>query len=44
MQGQVTQTEIVVDGGFGSLLDIAQGTDGFLYFSSATSIMRIVPQ
>jgi glucose/arabinose dehydrogenase len=44
MQGQVTQTEIVVDGGFGSLLDITQGTDGFLYFSSATSIMRIVPQ
>lgn len=43
-QGQITQSEIVVDGGFGQLLDIVQGPDGFLYFSSTTAILRIVPQ
>ena len=43
-RGQIIQSETVVDGGFGSLLDIVQGTDGFLYFSSTTDIMRIVPQ
>jgi len=42
--GQVTQTEVVVDGGFGSLLDIVQGPDGFLYFSSTDAILRIRPQ
>jgi glucose/arabinose dehydrogenase len=44
MQGQVAQTEIVVDGGFGALLDVVQGPDGFLYFSSMTTVLRIVPQ
>jgi glucose/arabinose dehydrogenase len=43
-QGMITETEILVDGGFGSLLDIVEGPDGFLYFSSETAIMRIVPQ
>ena len=42
--GQVTTNEIVVDGGFGQLLDIVQGPEGFIYFSSTTAIMRIVPQ
>ncbi|HEV8525731.1 MAG TPA: PQQ-dependent sugar dehydrogenase [Terriglobales bacterium] len=42
--GQITTNEIVVDGGFGQLLDIVQGPDGFIYFSSTTAIMRIVPQ
>ena len=42
--GQITTNEIVVDGGFGLLLDIVQGPDGFIYFSSTTAIMRIVPQ
>jgi len=44
MQGQITQSEIVVTGGFGQLLDVVQGPDGFLYFSSTTAILRIVPQ
>lgn len=43
-QGQVTESAIVVDGGFGQLLDIVQGPDGFLYFSSTGAIHRIVPQ
>lgn len=41
--GQITFSEIVVDGGFGQLLDIVQGPDGFIYFSSMTAIMRMVP-
>jgi len=44
MQGQITQSEVVVSGGSGQLLDIIQGPDGFLYFSSTTAILRIVPQ
>ncbi len=43
-QGMITETEILVDGGFGALLDIVEGPDGFLYFSSETAIRRIVPQ
>lgn len=43
-QGQITQSEVVVNGGFGQLLDIVQGPDGFLYFSSTAAILRIVPQ
>jgi len=34
----------VVDGGFGPLLDIVQGPDGFLYFASQTAILRLVPE
>jgi len=41
--GQVTQAEVVVSGGFGPLFDIVQGPDGFLYFSTADSIRRLVP-
>jgi glucose/arabinose dehydrogenase len=44
MAGQISSSEIVVDGGFGGLVDIIQGPDGFLYFSSTTAIHRIVPQ
>lgn len=44
MQGQITQSEVIVTGGFGSLLDIVQGPDGLLYFSSTTAILRIIPQ
>ena len=44
LQGQITSSEIVVNGGFGALVDIVQGPDGFIYFSSTTAIMRIVPQ
>lgn len=43
-QGTITFSETVVDAGFGSLLDIVQGPDGFLYFSSTNAILRIVPQ
>ncbi len=43
-QGMITQSEIVVDGGMGNLLDIVRGPDGALYFSSTTAIFRIVPQ
>jgi glucose/arabinose dehydrogenase len=42
-QGQITQSEVVVNGGFGALFDIVQGPDGFLYFSTSDSIRRIVP-
>jgi len=42
-QGQITQSTVVVDGGFGPLFDIVQGPDGFLYFSSGNAILRIVP-
>ena len=42
--GNITFSETVVDGGFGSLLDIVQAPDGNIYFSSATAIHRIVPQ
>jgi glucose/arabinose dehydrogenase len=42
-QGQITETAIVVDGGFGSLLDIVTGPDGAIYFSSTTGIHRIRP-
>ncbi|MGH9557277.1 MAG: PQQ-dependent sugar dehydrogenase [Terriglobales bacterium] len=41
--GQITPAELVVSGGFGPLFDIVQGPDGFLYFSTADSIRRIVP-
>jgi hypothetical protein len=44
LAGQITSSETVVNGGFGSLLDIVQGPDGFIYFSSTTAIHRMVPQ
>jgi glucose/arabinose dehydrogenase len=44
LQGQILESEVVVDGGFGPLLDIVEGLDGFIYFSSDTAILRIVPQ
>ncbi len=44
LQGMITLTEIVVDGGMGNLLDIVQSPDGALYFSSTTTIFRIVSQ
>jgi len=44
MAGQISSSEIVVDGGFGGLVDIVQGPEGFIYFSSTTAIHRIVPQ
>ncbi|HXE75038.1 MAG TPA: PQQ-dependent sugar dehydrogenase [Candidatus Xenobia bacterium] len=43
-QGTITETEVVMAGGMGNLLDIVQGPDGALYFSSTTAILRIVPQ
>jgi glucose/arabinose dehydrogenase len=43
-QGRIQSSEVVVDGGFGELLDIVEGPDGFLYFSSPNAIWRIVPQ
>lgn len=43
-QGQITDSAIVVDGGFGALFDVVQGPDGFIYFSSQNSILRLVPQ
>ncbi len=43
-QGRIVSSEVVVDGGLGQLLDIVQGPDGFLYFSSTSAIHRIVPQ
>lgn len=43
-QGRLISSEIVVDGGFGALLDIVEGPDGFIYFSSTGAILRIVPQ
>ncbi len=43
-QGMITETEVVVAGGLGNLLDIVQGPDGALYFSSTTTLFRIVPQ
>jgi glucose/arabinose dehydrogenase len=43
-QGQITASETVVTGSFGPLFDIVQGPDGFLYFSSADAVRRIVPQ
>jgi hypothetical protein len=42
--GRITSSQIVVDGGFGDLLDVIQGPDGYIYFSSPTAIMRIVPR
>ena len=36
--------EILVDGGLGGLIDIAQGPDGYVYFNSSTAILRLVPQ
>ncbi len=42
-QGEVTQTQVIVDAGFGPMFDIVQGPDGFLYFSSSDAIRRIVP-
>lgn len=44
LQGQITSSEVVVNEGFGNLVDIIQGPDGFIYFSSTTAIIRIVPQ
>lgn len=43
-QGMITETEVVVAGGMGNLLDIVPGPDGALYFSSTTAIFRIIPQ
>ena len=42
--GRITSSQIVVDGSFGDLLDVIQGPDGYIYFSSPTAIMRIVPR
>lgn len=43
-QGQISETAVVVDGGFGALFDVVPGPDGFIYFSSQTAILRLVPQ
>lgn len=42
--GEILFSEVVVDGGFGPLLDILPGPGGNIYFSSANGIHRIVPQ
>ena len=42
--GQIVESSILVDVAFGALLDIVEGPDGFLYFSSSNAIHRIVPQ
>jgi len=34
----------VVDAGFGPLLDVVEGPEGFIYFSSPTAILRLVPE
>jgi glucose/arabinose dehydrogenase len=40
----ITSSEIILNGGNGPLFDIITGPDGFLYFSTQNSILRIVPQ
>jgi glucose/arabinose dehydrogenase len=40
----VSNPEVLVNGEFGPLLDITQGPDGLIYFSSQTSIVRLVPK
>ncbi len=42
-QGQLIESEILVDRGFGQLLDIVAGPDGFIYFSSTSAIHRLRP-
>jgi glucose/arabinose dehydrogenase len=43
-QGNVTSEEIVLDGGFGGLIDIAQGPEGYVYFNTNNAILRLRPK
>jgi|tagenome__1003787_1003787.scaffolds.fasta_scaffold20985460_2 aldose sugar dehydrogenase len=40
----ITSSDVLFNGGAGPLFDIVTGPDGFLYFSTQDSIMRIVPR
>jgi glucose/arabinose dehydrogenase len=42
--GKVADPEIILNGEFGSLLDITQGPDGLIYIASTSSIIRLVPK
>ncbi len=42
--GKVSKDEIVVNGGFGKLIDMVQGPDGLIYFNNDHAILRLVPR
>jgi glucose/arabinose dehydrogenase len=42
--GRVISSDIIFDGGLGSLLDVVQGPEGHIYFTTTNGIYRIVPQ
>ena len=42
--GQVVSSSVIFNGGLGSLLDVVQGPEGYIYFSTTSAIYRVVPQ
>ncbi len=42
--GKVSKDEIIVNGGFGKLIDMVQGPDGLIYFNNDHAILRLVPR
>jgi glucose/arabinose dehydrogenase len=40
--GRVMEEQVIINGGFGALLDVTVGTDGNLYVASDTAVLRIV--
>jgi glucose/arabinose dehydrogenase len=36
------EEQVIINGGFGALLDVTVGTDGNLYVASDTAVLRIV--
>lgn len=42
LQGQVLETAFLIEGGYGPILDLETGPDGFLYFSTPNAIYRVV--
>ncbi len=41
-QGRILEQQVVINGGFGAMLDVAVGPDGNLYIASQSAILRVV--
>jgi glucose/arabinose dehydrogenase len=42
--GEALETQVIINGGFGSLIDVCEGTDGNLYVAAQGAILRVVRQ
>jgi len=42
--GQALEQQVIINGGFGALIDVKEGTDGNLYVAAQGAILRVVRQ